>query len=79
MTLVSAVLVAQNSTAHAPTTGAVAQGFRAGHILVRFKTSQPQAILDQLNNAFGAKAVGRIAELRVTHKSPPQDAEPRSL
>ena len=74
MTLVSTFLVAQGSTAHAPTTGAVTREFRAGHILVRFKSSQPQAILDQLNNAFGAKAVGRIAEIRVTHLQVPPRA-----
>ncbi len=46
---------------------------RAGHILVRFKTTPAQAVLDQLNTAFGAKAVGKIAEIGVTHlQVPPQ-------
>jgi len=46
---------------------------RAGHILVRFKTTPAQAVLDQLNAAFGAKAVGKIAEIGVTHlQVPPQ-------
>ncbi|HEV2733140.1 MAG TPA: S8 family serine peptidase, partial [Terriglobales bacterium] len=40
---------------------------RAGHILVRFKTTPAQAVLDQLNTAFGAKAVGKISEIGVTH------------
>src|SRR5438128_7199807 len=40
---------------------------RAGHILVRFKTTPAQGVLDQLNTAFGAKAVGKIAEIGVTH------------
>jgi thermitase len=46
---------------------------RAGHILVRFKTTPAQAVLDQLNTAFGAKAIGKIAEIGVTHlQVPPQ-------
>jgi hypothetical protein len=46
---------------------------RAGHILVRFKTTPAQGVLDQLNTAFGAKAVGKIAEIGVTHlQVPPQ-------
>jgi thermitase len=50
-----------------PATGGVPSGFRAGHILVRFKATPSQAVLDQLNTAFGAKAVGRIPEIGVTH------------
>jgi len=55
------------------TTSTAPNGFRAGHILVRFKTTPAQAVLDQLNSAFGAKAVGKIAEIGVTHlQVPPQ-------
>src|SRR5436309_8325641 len=55
------------------TTSTAPNGFRAGHILVRFKTTPAQAVLDQLNSAFGAKAVGKIAEIEVMHlKVPPQ-------
>jgi thermitase len=49
------------------TTGGSPSSIRAGHILVRFKTTPAQAVLDQLNTAFGARAVGRIPEIGVTH------------
>jgi thermitase len=55
------------SNARTFTTSSGPNGVRAGHILVRFKTTQAQAVLDQLNTAFGAKAVGRIPEIGVTH------------
>jgi thermitase len=44
-----------------------ANTIRAGHILVRFKTTPGQDLLGQLNTAFGAKAVGTIDKIRVTH------------
>src|SRR5207247_8125481 len=47
---------------------------RAGHILVRFKTTPAQGVLDQLNTAFGARAVGKIAEIGVTHLQVPPEA-----
>ena len=40
---------------------------RAGHILVRFKANPSQAVLDGLNTAYGAKVVGTIAALGITH------------
>jgi thermitase len=40
---------------------------RAGHILVRFKTTPAQDVLTQLSAAFGAKAVGTIDKIGVTH------------
>jgi len=43
------------------------KGIRAGHILVRFKDSPRQDVLNQLDADFGAKAVGEIAGIRVTH------------
>ncbi len=55
------------SSTQTSTTSTAPNGFRAGHILVRFKTTPAQAVLDQLNTAFGAKAVGKIAEIGVTH------------
>src|SRR6266567_1109306 len=46
---------------------------RAGHILVRFKANPAQEALTQLNTAFGAKAVGKISKIGVTHlQVPPQ-------
>ena len=42
-------------------------GLRAGHILVRFKDSPRQDVLNQLDADFGAKAVGEIPGIRVTH------------
>src|SRR5439155_18585648 len=33
----------------------------------RFKATPSQAVLDQLNIAFGAKAIGKIPEIGVTH------------
>src|SRR6266567_6772735 len=40
---------------------------RAGHILVRFKATPAQDVLNQLNTAFGAKVVGKIAAIGVSH------------
>ncbi len=42
-------------------------GIRAGHILVKFKALPSQDVLNQLDVGFGAKVVGRIAGIRVTH------------
>jgi thermitase len=42
-------------------------GLRQGHILVRFKDSPRQDVLRQLDADFGAKAIGEIADIRVTH------------
>lgn len=48
-------------------------GIRAGHVLVKFKQLPSQAVLNQLNAAFGAKAVGTIAGIGVTHfQAPPE-------
>jgi thermitase len=44
---------------------------RAGHILARFKTTPGQAVLDQLNTAFGARMVGTIPGIGVTHLQAP--------
>src|SRR2546425_8925652 len=44
---------------------------RAGHILVRFKTTPAQDVLNQLNTAFGAKLVGTIDKIGVTHLQVP--------
>jgi thermitase len=40
---------------------------RRGHILVRFKTPPGQQVLGELSTAFGAKAVGTIQDIGVTH------------
>src|SRR5437016_10933736 len=47
---------------------------RAGHILVRSKTTPAQGVLDQLNTTFGAKVVGRIDKIGVTHLHAPSEA-----
>jgi thermitase len=47
---------------------------RAGHILVRFKTTPGQDVINQLNTAFGAKVVGRIDKIGVTHLQAPPEA-----
>ena len=47
---------------------------RAGHILVRFKTTPGQDMLNQLNTTFGAKVVGRIDKIGVTHLHAPSEA-----
>src|SRR5215467_3241202 len=44
---------------------------RAGHLLVRFKTTPAQEILNQLNASFGARLVGTIPEIGVTHFQTP--------
>src|SRR5437667_3042838 len=36
---------------------------RAGHILVRFKGTPAQDVLDQLNTAFGARIAGKIDKI----------------
>ena len=61
------------SSTQTSTTSTAPNGFRAGHILVRFKAAPSQTALDQLNIAFGAKAVGKIPEIGVIHlQVPPQ-------
>jgi len=40
---------------------------RAGHILVRFKATPAQDVLNQLNTAFGAKVVGKIGAIGINH------------
>src|SRR6266550_9334797 len=47
---------------------------RAGHILVRFNATPAQDVLDQLNTGFGAKVVGTIDKIRVTHLQAPPEA-----
>src|SRR5207245_10802519 len=47
---------------------------RAGHILVRFKTTPGQDMLNQLNPTLGAKVVGRIDKIGVTHLQAPPEA-----
>jgi thermitase len=60
---------AQNEALNAqiPGTSTSPKGIRAGHILVRFKDSPKQDVLNQLNADYGAKVVGTIAGIRVTH------------
>ncbi len=73
--VVSVVLgVASAQTVSAPpvsartlTTGGAPNSIRPGHILVRFKTVPGQDVVDQLNAAFGAKVVGKIAAIGITH------------
>src|SRR6266581_2055841 len=55
------------SSARTLTTGGSPNSIRAGHILVRFKANPSQAVLDGLNTAYGAKVVGTIAALGITH------------
>ncbi len=46
---------------------------RPGHVLVRFKATAGQDVLNQLNTAFGAKLVGTIREIGVMHlQAPPE-------
>ena len=46
---------------------------RAGHILVRFKTTPAQGVLDQLNTAFGARIAGKIDKIGVIHLQAPSE------
>jgi len=55
------------SSAGTLTTGASPGSIRAGHILVRFKANPSQSVLDGLNTAYGAKVVGKIPALGITH------------
>ena len=66
---VTATTLAQNSARTLEISGR--EKIRAGHILVRFKANPSQNLLNQLNVAFGAKAVGRIPEIGVTHLQVP--------
>src|ERR1051326_2494040 len=54
-------------------------GIRAGHILVRFKTPPGQDVLNQLNAAFGARVIGTIAGIGVTHLQVPPESGPALL
>ena len=47
---------------------------RRGHVLVRFKATPGQDVLNQLDTAFGAKVVGRIDKIGVTHLHAPPEA-----
>src|SRR6266478_3585817 len=42
-------------------------GIRAGHILVRFKDSARQDVLNQLHSDYGATVVANIPAIRITH------------
>jgi thermitase len=60
---------AQDKTANLQTfaTSGSPDSIRAGHILVRFKAGPSQEVLNQLNTAFGAKAISSIEKIGVTH------------
>jgi len=55
------------SSAQTFMTSGAPSGIRAGHILVRFKTTPAQEVLNQLNTSFGARVVGTIPGIGVTH------------
>ena len=52
---------------------------RAGHLLVRFKVGPSQEVLNQLNSAFGAKAISFIEKIGVTHLQVAPEAGPALL
>jgi thermitase len=60
---------AQDQTLNAQTRGKSGSpgGIRAGHILVRFKDSTRQDVLNQLHTDYGANVVATIPAIRVTH------------
>jgi thermitase len=60
-----------NSNAQTARASGSPNGIRAGHVLVRFKDSPRQDVLDQLNANYGARVAGTIAEVRVTHLQVP--------
>ena len=81
--IVMAVLLGTASAQSAPTpelseqtsrTSGSAPGIRAGHILVRFKATPTLDMLSQLNADLGARVVGAIAEIGVTHLQVPSEA-----
>ena len=79
LTLLLGVASAQTAStpAHSTQTAVMSDSLgsiRAGHILVRFKTTPGQDVLNQLNTAFGAKVVGRIDKIGVTHLQAPPEA-----
>jgi len=72
ISVVVGTAAAQSASAPAPTAQTQTMSgspgsIRAGHILVRFKTPPGQDVTDRLNAAFGAKVVGKIAALGITH------------
>jgi len=52
-------------------TSGASGNIRAGHLLVRFKATPAQAVLNQLNTSFGARVVGTIPGIGVTHLQAP--------
>jgi thermitase len=57
----------QGPPSHPSIDGVGPSGLRKDHILVRFKDAPRQDVLKQLDADFGAKAVGEIADIGVTH------------
>jgi thermitase len=48
-------------------------GIRAGHVLVSFRTPPGRQVLEELSAGFGARLVGTIAGIAVTHlEAPPE-------
>src|SRR5882724_5045995 len=60
---------AQDQSLNAPTLGTRGSpnNIRSGHILVRFKDSTRQDVLNQLHADYGAHVVAHIPAIRVTH------------
>src|SRR6266404_455230 len=60
---------AQDQALNGPTfrTSGSPRSIRAGHILVRFKDSARQDVLNQLHADYGANVVAHIPAIRVTH------------
>jgi thermitase len=60
---------AQDQALNVPTLGTSGSpsSIRAGHILVRFKDSTRQDVLNQLHTDYGANVVATIPAIRVTH------------
>src|SRR6266702_3679770 len=48
---------------------------RPGHMLVRFRTRPSQDLLSHLNATFGARVVGTIAGIGVTHLQVPPERQ----
>ena len=80
LTLLLGVASAQTAStpAHSTQTAVMSDSLgsiRAGHILVRFKTTPGRDVLNQLNTSFGAKVVGTIDKIGVMHlQAPPERA-----
>jgi len=72
--LISAAVQPQSGSQRVAT-GDSGGDIRAGHVLVRFKANPSQDVLNQLVATFGARVIGTIHGIDVTHLQVPAGSE----